>query len=302
VVYGYILAHVFYSPEAVPFYALAPIVFVCALGASLSRIFVGAHYASDCLAGLVLGVLFCAIGSLLNRAVDAGCASCVVESSAADSGREHCYAATPEQRLTFHNLSSLNLGSLFVVAGGAVVSVGAAMSSPLLFWQKCLPIFGLGTPVLAFRLVLLCPQHNSAGVALFRMALPPPAWMVVVALSITAGALLLGKVVNKLITARESVAAQLATAEVELMADQASSSPSHSQLHHSQSHSLDGGSSSMMGEHDDSVLPLDASQRLLLQCSSFKSTLVNLTLFLFVFSGIFVSLAAWRIAEATPAK
>jgi hypothetical protein len=179
------------------------------------------------------------------------------------------------------------------------------MSSPLLFWQKCLPIFGLGTPVLAFRLVLLCPQHNSAGVALFRMALPPPAWMVVVALSITAGALLLGKVVNKLITARESVAAQLATAEVELMADQASSSPSHSQmLHHSQSHSLgSGGSSSMMmGDHDDSVLPLDASQRLLLQCSSFKSTLVNLSLFLFVFCSIFVSLAAWRIAEATPAK
>jgi len=273
VVYGYMIAHTLYSPDAVPFVVLAPIVIVCAAGASLARIFVGAHYLSDCLAGFLLGCLCCAIGSGLNRAVAAGCASCA----------DHlCYAGSAEQHLTFSNLASLNLASLFVVAGGAVLAVVLSSTAPLLFWQKSIPIFGLLTPLLAFRLVLLCPQHNSAGVALFRMR-RPAAGLTLLAMLITVGALLLGKLVNKLIRLDDSTR-QLAATEVELAA-----SPED-----------EGALSEGLSPHG--AAPVNASHRLLLQCSSARSMLWNLLLFLLVYAAIFVALAAWRIAEVTPSE
>lgn len=276
---------------------MAPIILVAATGATLSRIFVGAHYFSDCLAGFVLGCLFCAMGSLLNRAVDASCASC------ASAGA--CYAATKAQWLSLSDLASLNLLSLFVVALIACAMIGLAMSTPLLFWQKCLPIFGLLAPTFAFRVTLLCPQHNAKGVALFRME-NPSAPMVLAALLVTAAALLFAKLVNTLTRRKDArIAGQLSAPEAELTVGDSSLNGGSSGLNGS-SRSGGGGGSLLVEEDDDldggnSAVPLDASQRLLLQCTSIKAMMLNLLLFLIVYAAIFISLAAWRISYATPA-
>jgi len=262
VVYAYVFAHVFYPPHAVPVQAFLPPVLLFAAGAGLARIFVGAHYFSDCLFGFLLGCAFTAMSSLLNRAVESGCAACYA--------RAACYAATPDQRLSAATLADLNGLTLLAVSGLSIALAGLAMSSPLHFWQKNIPIFGLLAPCLAFRLVLLCPGHNSGGVALAAARDPDPT-LVVAALLIAAAALLFAKAVNRL-TVVSSAATLSDEAELsdDAEADAADAARAHS----------------------------DAAQRLFMQFSSLKIVLWNLAVFFFVFAVIFIALAAWRIEYA----
>jgi len=311
VVYAYLLAHVFHAPQGVPFPLLALFVVLAGLLAAIARIFVGAHYASDCLAGFVLGCAFCAIGHLLSRAVDAGCASCAVGD---DGAAGACYAASEAQRLTVHSLSSLNLLTLFFVSAVSCLLVGLAMSSPLLFWQKCLPIFGLLAPTFAFRISMLCPSHNDSGVALFRMA-KPEVGMAILGVAVTAGAFFFAKLVNRL------------TAHLRLGGGETGGALLQQQLAQPDAdqtiHGIDGGggagataratrsrsgsrgstgASVMSDEYGDGyqAMPLDSSQRLLLQCSSFRGMILNLLLFLVVYTAIFVAMVAWRVGYAKP--
>lgn len=266
VVYAYVFAHVFYPPHAVPVQAFLPPVLLFAAGAGVARIFVGAHYFSDCLFGFVLGCAFTAMGSLLNRAVESGCAACYARASAGAA----CYAATDEQRLSAATLGDLNGLTLLAVSGLSIALAGLAMSSPLHFWKKNIPIFGLLAPCLAFRLVLLCPGHNSAGVALAAARDPDPT-LVVAALLIAAAALLFAKLVNRL-TVVSSAATLSDDAD---LSDDAEADPAAAARAHS-----------------------DAVHRLFMQFSSFKIVLWNLAVFFFVFAVIFIALAAWRIEYA----
>ena len=256
VVYSFIFSHVFL--HHVPPEVYLPIVFVFALGASVSRIFVGAHYASDCLFGFGLGVLICVLGDLLNHAVEYACGSCF--------DRGSCYAWSFEQRLTGSTLSSLDVASLLSVTFVSLALVGLAMSSPLQFWTKVLPVFGPLAPCLAFRLVNLCPRHNDAGVALLKMRLPSPG-VIVLAAVIALAALAVCKAVNKLIVIERP--SQLTT--------------EHEDEQHTQG-----------GAGDEAH-----TSRRSLQCSSWRTTAWNLSVFLFVFATIFIGLSAWRI-HATP--
>lgn len=258
VVYSFIFSHVFL--HHVPPEVYLPIVFVFAMGAAVSRIFVGAHFASDCLFGFVLGVLICVLGDLLNHAVEYACGSCGFEDRGA------CYAWSFEQRLTASRLSSIDVASLLSVTFVSLALVGLAMSSPLQFWTKVLPVFGPLAPCLAFRLVNLCPRHNEDGVALLKMRLPSAGVIVLCAL-ISLAALVFCKGVNKLIVIER---------------------PSQLTTEH------DDDEQHGAGAGDDTH-----SSRRSMQCSSWRTTVWNLSIFLFVFAAIFIGLTAWRI-HATP--
>lgn len=268
VVYAYVVAHCFYPPHAVPVQAFLPPVLLFAVGAGVARIFVGAHYFSDCLFGFILGCAFTTIGSLLNRAVESVCAACYKPSPIGA-----CYGATDAQRLTADTLGDLNGLTLLAVSGVSVALAGLAMSSPLHFWKKNIPIFGLLAPCLAFRLVLLCPGHNGAGVAL-AAARDPDAALVIAALLISAAALLFAKAVNR-VAVVQSTATLSDDAGLNDDAEADDADPAAAARAHS-----------------------DRVHRLFMQFSGLKILMWNLVVFLFVFAVIFIALAAWRIEYA----
>lgn len=254
VVYAFIFSHVFL--HHVPPEVYLPIVFVFALGAAISRTFVGAHFPSDTIVGFAMGVLICVMGDLLNHAVEYACGSCL--------DRGSCYAWSWEQRLTGSTLSSIDVASLLSVIFVSLALVGLAMSSPLHFWTKVLPVFGPLAPCLVFRLVNLCPRHNDAGVALLKMRLPSTGVIVLAAL-IAMAALVLCKLLNKLIVIQQVT-----------------------QLNTDVEH-----------DEDEQQQRAESSRRPSSACPSLRPTVWNLSVFLFVFATIFIGLSAWRM-HATP--
>ena len=267
VVYSYLFAHIFFPPHSVPWMVIVPTVVLFALGAAISRIFVGAHYASDCVFGFLIGASICVVGSLLNRGVEEVCGPCYAH--------DLCYAASWDDRLTMARLSELNLLTFTLVTGVSLLAVVLAMSSPLNYWTKCLPIFGLLTPCMAFRVIELCPRHTDTGVALLKME-QPSAGVIVAAAVISFAGLLFAKGVNKLITTETAVQLNSPTEMVDVDGVVAE----HSAMH---PHGADA-----------------VAARLFLQCSPCRTAMWNLGLFFFVFALIFLALSSWRIQFAKP--
>lgn len=237
-VYAYSFCHLFYKPHELPLWFWPPFVLAFAFGAGVSRIFVGAHFASDCLAGFLLGAVGCAIGSLANQVFEDVCGSCYFHA---------CYAQSLDRSVDFTDFPQLNLGLLAGISVISVVCVGLAMSSPIHFWTKvngeadawtigarvynrvcivltpvhlvgcslsslsplvqCIHIFGSLFPCFAFRLVLLCPSH-AGGFALRRVSKPEPAF-IFVCLLLAAGLLVFTKLLSKLTVVETTV--QLST-------------------------------------------------------------------------------------------
>lgn len=128
VVYAYGFSHLFFPPGSVPVWLYSTLVVFFSLGAAISRIFVGAHFASDCLVGFLLGAAFCGIGSGLSAALQTGCSTCYPV--------HNCYAHDLAHEATFASFFSLDMVTMGIISGISVLCVGLAMSSPLQFWTK----------------------------------------------------------------------------------------------------------------------------------------------------------------------
>ena len=308
VVYAYGFSHLFYPPHSVPLSFEFGLILAFAVGAGVSRIFVGAHFASDCIAGFVLGATFCSIGSGFNRLFEGSCGGCYARL------QPNCYAETLAQELDFHGFLRANMLTMGLTSGLSIIVVGLAMSSPLHFWTKCTSIFGILFPCFAFRLVLLCPSHNTEGLALLRVN-DRPAAFIVQSLLVASGLLIFTKLLSKLTVLETTV--QL-TAESQssdespfshrdtiddsyrsLTASTLESSliePNHTNddpLHPSESISTTSQSVTFGLGHTA------ASSKHFLQFASIKTMAWNLSIYFIAYSTVFLVLMVWRILYAS---
>ena len=160
VVYGALLAVAISSSSSSPFPLILPICGLFAALAAAARVIVGAHYPSDCVVGLVAGVVITSIGWGMYAGEVGVCGACT---SALDGG---CYDRTS------HPISASNipLNWLVPALGVAVSSVVLALLAcpPLYFWTKSSYVLGVLVPCIVFRLSFLCPPLNGGA------ALPEP--------------------------------------------------------------------------------------------------------------------------------
>jgi len=133
---------------------------------SFARINLGVHYPSDCVAGIILGLLACAIGRILIFADGHGC-SCVNDDFSSNimcySNNSNIHTITPQN-------FELNWTVVACVIVGQILFALFCILKPMEFWVKFGAVFGLLFPALTFRLVFLCPSPSSLS------SLPPTLW------------------------------------------------------------------------------------------------------------------------------
>jgi hypothetical protein len=164
-----------------------PLVYIVAVVlSSLARISLGVHYPSDCVAGMLQGLLICTLATALWRADLLGCPSC-------HGGG--CYATSSATSLTWATLSRVNWLLLGVLALAAALLALLSLMPPVSFWVKCDRVYGALLPCLVFELTFLCPTANA-----HHAALPAPrgvAWYsVLYALGLSLVALFAGAKVS----------------------------------------------------------------------------------------------------------
>jgi len=127
---------------------------------SFARINLGVHYPSDCIAGIILGLLACALGRLLFFADSRGC-SCTDISPTVDT--VSCYIGTNNTSVQPISLQHfvLNWTIVSCVIVGQLLFALFCVLKPIQFWVKFGAVFGLLFPALTFRLVFLCPLPGS---------------------------------------------------------------------------------------------------------------------------------------------
>ena len=132
---------------------------VCgAVFAAMARVIVGAHYPSDCVFGLVSGMLTTLLGEAFHALLAVGCSACANDS---------CYTSNPSAALTLSHVSVNWLTIVAVVLLSSAVLL-ALVSPPVYFWTKAGYVLAVLTPCLLFRLTFLCPSLNS------QQSLPQP--------------------------------------------------------------------------------------------------------------------------------
>jgi len=132
-------------PRWFPSWSSLCLIIACALLASLCRIVLGVHYASDCVGGFLLGVIVNLIGTALARAHVSSC------------GCNKMEEPPPPLRLT--------MGSgivLVVLIGASVATVLILLLPPLTFFRKTLHAFSTLFVALIFSLVFLCPAGGQS--------------------------------------------------------------------------------------------------------------------------------------------
>jgi membrane-associated phospholipid phosphatase len=133
---------------------------------SFARINLGVHYPSDCIAGLVQGVIVCLIGTALWRTDIFGCESCHAM---------HCYATNPAAEITMHSgFMRINWWLVVVVVAFILGVPLLSVVKPIDFWSKCDRVYAMLLPAIAFQLIMLCPHSTNKGYAL--PSPPPPQW------------------------------------------------------------------------------------------------------------------------------
>jgi len=128
---------------------------------SFSRINLGVHYPSDCVAGFLQGLLVCIIGTVFWVGDTFGCKSCKYL---------ECYSLNDNTTFTFDSLGHINIVMLlFILLFSALIPV-ASVIKPIDFWNKCDRVYGMLFPGIAFQLLFLCPNSTKEG---FSLAPPP---------------------------------------------------------------------------------------------------------------------------------
>eukprot|EP01133_Synstelium_polycarpum_P014972 gene14972-17703_t len=151
VVYSYaIVWAVLYYQRGPIFQWWMPFLFIfMVLASSFARINLGVHYPSDCVGGIIQGILVCVIGTGLRKADIMGCKSCWDNS---------CYAPSSAYTLSFDTLGRLNFIMLAVLLILCIVIPVVSVMKPVDFWSKCDRVYGMLFPAIAFQLLMLCPR------------------------------------------------------------------------------------------------------------------------------------------------
>ena len=135
-----------------------PVLYIAAvLLSSLARISLGVHYPSDCIAGMLQGMLICTLATALWKADLLGCPSC--HSNA-------CYSIDATKIIAWDTLSRVNWLLFGVLCLGAVLLAVLSLIPPVNFWVKCDRVYGTLLPCLVFQLTFLCPTANAANASL----------------------------------------------------------------------------------------------------------------------------------------
>jgi len=159
VIWGYVYKTMHDDNSPIPFTWWMPILFILAISiASFARVNLGVHYPSDCIAGLVQGLIICGIGTAFWKADTFGCQSC---------RDKKCYATDSDKEITFWTLDRMNFYMLILVFIICIIVPIVSIMKPIDFWSKCDRVYGLLFPGITFQLMFLCP-HDRGG------ALPPP--------------------------------------------------------------------------------------------------------------------------------
>ncbi|GKT35523.1 hypothetical protein ADUPG1_008669 [Aduncisulcus paluster] len=135
------------------------IVVVSILATSWARIILGVHFFSDCIFGVLQGLIVVGLGFLTDSLLVFNCGACSVTSGGS------CYSETSD---LFLPQSSFNILILSVSTIVALVLCYLCLCRPLRFWIKAQHVLGMLLPSLAFRLTALCKT------SFLRPTLPPP--------------------------------------------------------------------------------------------------------------------------------
>jgi len=151
---------------------------------SFARINLGVHYPTDCVAGVLQGILICTIGTALWKTDILGCESC---------HKQKCYAGSPGAAITISSgFAKLNWWLAVVVFGICVGIPIISVMKPIDFWNKCDRVYGMLLPCVAFQVLFLCPSSTREGYALN----PPhfPSWYsFILGPCLAAGATIIGQ-------------------------------------------------------------------------------------------------------------
>jgi len=124
---------------------------------SFSRVNLGVHYPSDCVAGFFQGVIVCVLGTLFFHADTLGCFSCF------DS---KCYSTDPQT--TIDGVNFFNTFPFIVLVVSlciATIITVISVIKPIDFWQKCDRVYGMLLPGIIFQLTCLCPHTSGTSIA-----------------------------------------------------------------------------------------------------------------------------------------
>jgi membrane-associated phospholipid phosphatase len=126
------------------------------LSSSFARIHLGAHYPSDCLGGLTLGLIISLTSWLLFQIPNIfGCPSCFAD---------QCYPRGLDPHLmTPSNFELQNIGLGATVAIFVGIFLVLSSSPPLVFWNKSAPIFGTICACVVAEIFMVCPKGDSKG-------------------------------------------------------------------------------------------------------------------------------------------
>jgi len=165
VIWGYMYKNM---PDdgSIPFEWWMPLLFLFAiLISSFARINLGAHYPSDCVAGIIQGTIVCLIGTAFWKGDTVGCSSC---------RDRRCYSQSPDSTLTLQSLDHINILMVLLVFGFSLLIPLVSVVKPIDFWSKCDRVYGMLFPGIAFQLLFLCPNSTNEG---FSLSPPPrPEW------------------------------------------------------------------------------------------------------------------------------
>lgn len=132
-----------------PVWIIIVVPFAYAGLAAWARIFIGAHYLSDCVLGVMMGLFSCAVGFLGFFAVDSKCG--------------HCYDGTcfkdvipgDDSSQTWYAIEK-DSTSMMIILFVSTFLMASFQAAPVFFWKKAGPLLAMLLPLIAFRLTYLC--------------------------------------------------------------------------------------------------------------------------------------------------
>ncbi|KAJ3450958.1 hypothetical protein M0812_07154 [Anaeramoeba flamelloides] len=135
---------------------------IFALLATWSRCYFGVHYPSDCLLGLIQGIVICLFGFLIYRSDIIGCKSC---------SDKACYTKLPNKEITFSHLERADWVLFAISSVVSIVLMLLSIVKPVEWWRKSHFFFGTIIAGIVFHLVFLCPDKKLRK---NPTSLPPP--------------------------------------------------------------------------------------------------------------------------------